>query len=87
MLEDTSLLPKKSHQPRINHQAKVKMALEVNIMRQQSETLMSKSQQKKRALAEQTSIDRYMDRNGQVEEVQKIHQKYAKQIEEAKDPN
>ena len=63
------------------------MALEVNIMRQQSETLMSKSQQKQRALAEQTSIDRYMDRNGQVEEVQKIHQKYAKQIEEAKDPN
>ena len=80
LMEDTALLPKKSHQE------KVSLALEVNIIKLQSVQLQSKSQQKQRALSEQMSFDKYMDQNGQIEEVRHIREKFDKQIDQAKDP-
>ena len=63
------------------------MALEVNTMKQKSVQLFSKSQKKQRALAEQISLDRYMDQQGQIEEVQKIQEKYVEQIKGESDAN
>ena len=71
MFEDTKLKPLTSHQAKAetDHKARVDMALEVNTMKQKSVQLFSKSQKKQRALTEQISLDRYMDQQGQIEEV------------------